>query len=66
MSLPTSDKAHAWNKVWSQLKIGNPVFFEAEGTGLECALAEIRRLQSAESTLNIVREVIGRSAGDIK
>jgi hypothetical protein len=45
-------KVKAWDKVWEQLKVGNPVFFEAEGTGVECALAEIRRLQKIDGLYN--------------
>jgi hypothetical protein len=35
-----------WKAVWAQLKQHNPKFFEAAGTGMECVLMEIRRLQA--------------------
>ena len=48
----SEQKAESWHAVWTQLKVGNPVFFEAEGTGLECTLAEIRRLQKIDTLYN--------------
>ncbi|MDB6104094.1 MAG: hypothetical protein JWO52_4093 [Gammaproteobacteria bacterium] len=37
-----------WKAVWAQLKQHNPKFFEAAGTGMECVLMEIRRLQALD------------------
>jgi hypothetical protein len=45
-------KAESWDAVWKQLKEHNPRFYLADGTGLDCVLAEIRRLQKNDTRLS--------------
>lgn len=41
-------QASAWNKVWDALKAANPDFCVGGGTGAECAVREVRRLQATK------------------
>jgi hypothetical protein len=41
-------QASAWNKVWDALKAGNSDFCVGGGTGVECAVREVQRLQATK------------------
>jgi len=46
--MPRTGKEAAWHAVWEELKKHHPKFFEVEGSGIECVIREIQRLQALD------------------
>ena len=46
--MPRTGKEAAWHAVWEELKKHHPKFFEVEGSGIECVIKEIQRLQALD------------------
>ena len=42
----------AWHTVFEALAHGNPLTLQQHGTGIECAVREIKRLQALQRPLN--------------
>lgn len=53
----------AWLVVVAQLRKGSPDLFGRQGTGLDCAVREIERLQSCERLIKALREELSLAKG---
>jgi hypothetical protein len=52
----------AWHAVTDALLIGNPDFLQGPGTGIDCAVREIARLQRADALARKMTDAVGRAA----